>query len=65
MLLHTDILYFRDHLKILITHVEEGPGLFYAQIICDETIKDLQCLDSMTDVINKVSNHQNYYYCVA
>ena len=52
---HTDILYFREHLKILVTHVEEGPGLFYAQICCDETIRSLQCLESMTDDISNVS----------
>lgn len=45
-------------MKILVTHVEEGPGLFYAQIYNDETMRQLHCLDSMTDAINKVSNYR-------
>ena len=48
---------FRERLKILVTHVTEGPQLFYAQICCNETIKNLQRLDTMTSAINKVSSY--------
>ena len=44
-------------MKVLVTHVTEGPQLFYAQICCNETIKNLQYLETMTSAINKVSSN--------
>ena len=47
---------FREHLKALVSHVEEGPGLFYVHICSDQTVNGLQCLEKMTSRLNKVSN---------
>jgi len=49
------ILYLSECLKILVTHVEDGPELFYVQVCSNETFERLQCLERMTSVLNKVS----------
>ena len=42
-------------MKVLVSHVEEGPELFYVHICRNETIEGLQYLEKMTSDLNKVS----------